>query len=772
MPTQSQADSFLNKLTTKVSDDQGSDHGQKAQVPFVSALELTYEQETKMVEHALARKMQMEEEQGRNLVTQSNSWFKTSTNINLDRYTFMGRRSIWEMTYNNKLWWRKFMLGGIFKESNLTAPFSRRITRQMTAQAIDYYFGSDPWFDTEPLGGQSEDLPELLDEFAEFKTQRSDLKACLARAIEGAYVRGESVIKTVWEIDEVIYEQFASVLIDPDGKFILDANGDWITDKDKFEDEMADELDPQTGKPIPDSKQPTGRRVLRKDMTTEEPAEKNYAQQKIKRRSVNFKGAKSDVVYWQDILIPETCAHVQRGGADIVIHLSDMPVIKLIDLYQRRGLQQESATAQYEETQKALALLKKTRGSSGEYRTALKQARPAIGENIGYVGHESLEPMVEIAECYMTYDANEDGNSEEIVLVIDVQNRLPLFYDYLPNVTPDGQRPFDVVRVQPIEGRWYGIGAMEMFDKSQRAIDLMLNRWNFAQSGSGRVTAWKPSNTMEGDRNPNLPLNMGMTITLKEGKTLEDTIAFVTLPEVKGEELKELMEYIGQLVVSESGTASANDSASAGLDTTKTATGIRNIQTTNNVMGSLYWGNLEPSLRNTTRRNVVLEFANANPYDVLRLFNGDHYKMVTLLSEDVADLDINVNILMSRFRNQQILQSSLQAINSAQQYYSAPIPVQHRTKSLYQTVMRALQIPEGDEIIDPLDEPVGPQPQGQPGQPAQPGQPEPGAPAPGGGLSIPVTAGQPDPDEAQAPAPVNAVAPNSYYGLGAKSGGK
>jgi hypothetical protein len=766
MSTESQTATFLNKKEVADIPDPKfhPDHGK---VPFTTALKLDYDQEQKMVQHALDRKEQMEQEQGRNLVTMSNSWFKTSTNLNMDRYTFMGRRSIWEMTYNNKLWWRKFVLGGIFRDSNLTAPFSRKIARQMTAQAVDYYFGSDPWYAADPIGGQEEDLAELLNEFSQFKSERSGLKSCMAKAIEGAYVRGESVVKTVWETDEQIYEQWANILVDDQNQPIMDAKGDYITDKDKFDEEMADEMNPQTGEPIPGSRQPTGRSILRKDMTTEQPMDMNYDYRLIKRRSTSFKGAKSDVVYWQDILIPETAAHVQRGGADIVVQLSDMTVIKLISLYQRRGLLQESASAEYAETQKMIEALRAVRGNSNDPKSALKQARSSIGENVGYVGGAtSTEPVMEIAECYMTYDANEDGDSEEIVLVIDVKNRIPLFYDYLPNVTPDGQRPFDVVRVQPIEGRWYGIGAMEMFDKSQRAIDLLLNRWNFAQSGSGRVTAWKPSNTMEGDRNPNLPLNMGQTITLKEGKTLEETLAFVTLPEVKGEDLQRLLEYIGQLVVSESGTASANDSAAAGLDTTKTATGIKNIQTTNNVVGALYWGNLEPSLRDITRRNTVLEFANADPFDVLRLFAGDHHKMQVLLSEDVDDLTINVDILMTRARNAELLQNTLTAINSFQQYMNSPVPVQHRGQGLYRDVMRALQINDGVESITPLDEPFG----DQPAQP--PALPSPGAPQSGGRDPVSAPGGPPPPPASTAGAPsgnVQPVLPNKFFGMG-KSG--
>lgn len=765
--SKSQASTFLDK-----EDKSPKDIGpNEPQVSFAAALVLTRKQETKMVNWALTRKEDMEREQGRNLVTISNNWFQTSTNLNADRYTFMGKRSLWELTYNNKLWWRKFIYGqqSIFNQSNLTSATSHRITCQMIAQAIDYFFGTDPWFSTEPVGNQEDDLADCLDEFAQEKTKKSYLKNTLCRAIEGAFVRGESVVKTTYEVEEIIYESFANVLIDPDGKYILDANGDWITDKDSFTDEMASEMDPTTGKIIPDSKQPTGNRVLKKDMTTPEPPEKNYQARKIMRRSTSFKGAKSDVLFWQDVLIPETCAHVQRGGADIVIHLSDMSQIRLIDLYKRRGMTLQSPDQEVDEMKKALALLRKTKGS-GSVKTALKTARPEIGENIGYIGEPVHEPVMEIAECYMTYDANEDGIQEEIVCVIDVQSRIPLFYDYLPNVTPDGMRPFDVVRCKPISGRYYGIGSMELFEKSQKAIDLMLNRWNFSQSGSGVVRFWNPANTAEGEQNPHLVLNTGQTYTLLKDKTSEMTLSYVPLPEIKGKDLYELIQYFGQLVMSEAGVSTANDAASAGLDTTKTATGINNIQSTNSVAGNFYWNNLEPSLQDITKRNVIVEFARAETIDVLRLFDGDHHKLETLMSEDAQDIELNVSFLLSKAKNQQLIQNALSAANLSAQYYALPIPVQHRLEEVYQGIMRSLDFENVDEIIDPLDEAFGPMQPQQPGDPNAPAG-QPGAPeAPPQQGQPPAEGSEPPPSASASTAAVNPVKPGTYFALGQKGG--
>lgn len=748
----SQAGTFLNQpeiqdiSNTQIDSD-------KPLVPFSSALKLTREQEAKLVNHALRRIDQMEDEQGRVLVSASQDWYRTSTNILMDRYTFMGKRSIYELTHNQRLGWRRYAVGGIFTLSNLHAPFTRGIARQITAQSIDYFFGTDPWFAAYPVGGDEEDLAEELDEFCQFATGKNELKSCMSRAIEGATVRGESVVKTTYETVQQTYEQLANVLIDPDGKDILDANGDWITDKDKFVDEKQSEVDPQTGKPIPGSEQFTGCRVLKKDMVTPEPPELNYESKTIRRRSVSFQGAKSDVVFWQDFLCPQNASSVQRDGADICVHLSDMPTMTLIDLYVRRGLI-GSAQEDYEATARAIKLLQANLAYAAP-SSAVKQPRAAIGETeFLNNGDQNVEPRLTIAECYLTYDANEDGQTEEILLVLDRKNKLPIFYDYLANVTPDSERPFDVVRIQPVESRWWGQGVYETYEKTQRAIDLFLNRWNLSQSQAGRVTFWKASNTLEGDRNPNLPLNYGQTYTLLKDKTAEETLSFVNLPEIKGEDLQKIMQLLVQIQTSDSGTSSANDAAIAGLDTSQLATGVKNIQAHNDIKINMYLSNMLPTLTSITRRNLKVEIANMQPVEIFSLFHGDKQKTSQLLQEDAQDLDFDVTITLSRYKNQALLASAMGAQNAFAQFMQLPVPAQHLGAPLYIQSLKAYGISDANSIIVPLDEQLpqsaeGPLPPTQgPSQAHAPGQPEapqgqPGAPQGFPTPSVPISTAQP-----------------------------
>ena len=98
---------------------------------------------------------------------------------------------------------------------------------------------------------------------------------------------------------------------------------------------------------------------------------------------------------------------------------------------------------------------------------------------------ESGSPIAKIAEFHMTYDVDGDGILEKFMLVIERETKLPIFYDFTAELTPDGKRPFEMMRINPVPGRAYGIGGIEMFESTQNIIDLLINRMNHSQSRAG-----------------------------------------------------------------------------------------------------------------------------------------------------------------------------------------------------------------------------------------------------------------------------------------------
>jgi hypothetical protein len=249
---------------------------------------------------------------------------------------------------------------------------------------------------------------------------------------------------------------------------------------------------------------------------------------------------------------------------------------------------------------------------------------------------------------------------------------------------------------------------MEMFDTSQKIVDLLVNRWNHSNSKSARVDFWNPHNTIEGRANPNLELNWGGTYTPAPGKTSKDCLESVYLENNTADQVQELSEFFMQLMTNESGVANSNDGQLAGLESTKLATGIRNIEKSGQELFSLHLGHLEPGVSETLTKMVKLMMSRMDQMEVYRYFEeGEGGEGSGEFREinpgDISNMELDTRILLTRYRGEQILESSIRAWEIVEKYYAQPsLDVQARTQNMAIDILKALQIPNADRVIEPL----------------------------------------------------------------------
>lgn len=665
-------------------------------VPFPSSYRLTAEQEERLVDHALRRLDELERELGRDRVLAPN-WFERDGESgvqDLAHETFMGRRARYEAVFENKVDWRPFIYGGIFRKSNLVVPLARRICRQMVARATNYFFSTDPWCAASPEGVEDIPLAERIERYTQYKLRRLGTKRALEKAVKQAFVRGESVVKTTYATRDSLFEVAARVLVDEENQPILDASGEFILETDPWERSVVE--DATTGEP-----RPVGPEVLARDGVTPKPLAPVYVEKLLTRRHVTFEGPEASPIYYKDFLCPLTAPDVQQ--ADMVAHLYDKPVMELVDLYVKRGMLTATNEERMAAVRKTIQLIRELTNNSGEAKSGQNQIGRDDEDGVEGTGADTREPVAEVAECYLTYDANGDGILENILLVVDRKNRVPLFYDYVANVTPDGLRPFDVVRVNEVDGRWYGAGCIEMFEPSQQIVDLMVNRWNLSQSQAGRVDFWRPDLTVEGDSDPNLKLNWGSTYTLKPGATAEDALFSVYLNDAKFEHLQAMFEFFMQAAMNESGVQHANDAGIVGMDTTKLATGIRNIEKSGQELFAPFLSDLEPGLEAILHRFFAVLFANLNRAEVFTYFEGDTRGVDRIAPDQVQNLRLDISLLLTRYKGEQQFAQMVEMAGIVERFYALAPIVQVRVAPFYRLMLKALdQKIDADEIISPL----------------------------------------------------------------------
>jgi hypothetical protein len=683
-----------------------ADDGLSPRMPFPTSYELTREQEEELVNHAMARLEELEGETGRN-VTANGEWWRQDGTTQLDPAemegirqhgrTWMGKRHLYDLMSQNDVEHRSSLLGGIFAYSNLVVPLARRICRQMIARAVNYFFGTDPWFAVYPVGEMDKIRAEKADKYLRWKTDKSQLKGTGEMAIQRAFEIGEAVVKTTWREKSQIFKTQAEVLIGKDGNPVLGSDGDFITQRDLWVQSAVE--DPTTGEPVP------GPIVLKRDNLTPEPEAKRWEMRKISRRLVHYRGPESRVIHYTDFLCPLEAENVQ--DADCVVHLYDEPLMALADEWAKSIPADASAEVRQDMTRRSINLLREMEASPGEFRSGQNSGTVDADLEQAHLMNQRTSPLIEIAEFHLRYDCDGDGILEEIMLVVDRNSRIPIFYDYEANVTPDGLRPFSVLRVNKVPNRWYGFGAYEMFESSQQIVDLLVNRWNFGNSRAARVDFWSPHNTLEGRNNPNLEVNWGGTYTPGPGKTAKDCLESVYLENNTGPMMRELIEFFMQLMMNESGVSNANDGNVAGLDTTKLATGIRNIEKSGQELFSLHIGHIEPGVTSMLTREVGLIMVSLDNAEVYRYFEeGEGGEgaggFMAIDPSEIMNIEIDTRILLTRYRGEQMLESSVRAVELVEKFYAMFPEVQARTAPMFHDMLNALQINNARSIIQPL----------------------------------------------------------------------
>lgn len=695
-------------------------------MPFPTSLVLSVEQEESLCSHAKSRLDAVAEEMGgREASDQAWAAFQrvgmdapNPENIKASAKTWIGKRMKYELMSANEVEYRAYLEGGIFAKSNLTLPLSRRIWRQMTARANAYFFSTQPWFAAEPVGILDRAKADKANRYAQWKTDRSKLANNAHSAVDRAFAIGECVVKTTFSKKEKYYRTWATVLTNEQGNEILTSDGDVILEEDVWI--------PLIGKNDIGEPFDTGKFILRKDPSIVRPSALVWEEKNIWRKKTEYVGAESSPIHFRDFICPLSAPSIE--DSEFCAHLYDKPLMELVDMYRKKDSQGTKPEDSMEATREAIAqVIDIASQSTGENRG--RNYDPTITHDPAHNATQSEGSIVKIAEVYLRYDADGDGLLEDIMLVMDRETGTPLFYDYIQNVTSDGKRPFTCIRALEMPGRWYGMGTFEIFEKAQEFSDLTINRMNHSVSKEGRVDFWRPENTVEGRANPHLEMNWGGSYTPLPGKTAKDCLESVYLQDNKMEGLRAVMDLQTQLAMAESGVSNTNDNNLAGLDSTKLATGIRNIEMSGQEIFGSYIHHLEGGITDLTRKEIGVTFANLDEQEVYRYFEQNEEggegagTVMEIDPSDITDMELDVTILLSRYKGEQTIANAQAVIDTINNFYGQAPEVQAITAPAYQDILKALHVKDYDRRIVPISIPLQPSPspnvQAAPQQPKQ-----------------------------------------------------
>lgn len=656
------------------------------QVIFTGALQLDRQQEENLVLAAKTYREQMQEElAGKDDTADLESEsVPAQESLDVEGMTWFQERNLWDLVYRQRMGWRRLVWQGIYAAgSNIHFPLTRRTVQQMISRAQNYFFQTEPWFAATPVGMDSEPA-KAANDWTQYKFEAAKLRPTLEKAIELAFIRGECVLRVASEDTFSHYEAFESVAVNPEtGEPMM--WGDESAPEYIFQD---DEFAPA----------PDGSIIhVASGIPFQEPPTE-WATVKVKRKIQSYSGPRAQIVAYRDFLAPRTAESLDK--ADCCCYDYELPAIEIVEQYiarvQRQGGFDEA------EYPRVMQYLRDSQGSPMAGRTAANRPRADLGESQGTEMSTRGDPLVRVAEFTLHIDANNDGVREDVYLLLDLDTNRPILYDYVQNVFQDRRRPWRVVRINPIDGRWYGQSAVAVFWQLQKIVDLTINRWDLSNSQSGTVTFWDPTKTSEGQANPNLKLNCGQTYRKLNPQTkAADIVERVNLYEFKGTQLEPFLQLHMQLFANLSGVANANDTQAAGLETAKLATGIRNIDRSGQEQFAPLLSHLSEGITDVCETALVISILGADEEETYEITGEQGQRQIAVLKmADVRRMKWGVELQLTRYRAEQEEQQGQAATTVALEYYlQVPPQIQPFLAPLYRQRLKSYGVRDVDKII-------------------------------------------------------------------------
>jgi hypothetical protein len=689
--------------------------GQGAKVIIPSALALPLEREVVLMQHVRNELNLMKQEMGRDSFSDDTGISTAPEVLNRSSRSFMGRRHLSHLVYHQQMDWRQWVMGGIYKHTNVHLPITARILAQQIARATKSFLGTQPYFAVSATNSAiDEELARDLNSWSRHQLEtEGQLSYHLASGIELAFVQGESVMKSNHYRLSSFFESYRTIHIDPaTGEPFVAADGDYIYETDTFPPVMEPVTDPMTGLPVLDEM--TGEPAvvqkvdpltnaplyaLARDGVTPKPLQFNFQTVKIHLSQVLENKIKSRPIYYLDFLCRLKEPDVQKAAT--VAHLYDAPIIELCHqlLNEMFGANPPEEKLARVADIAAKLLTGSTADTHLSEGAAADRARPEIGEVNEYTKQVN-EPTKELAEVWLWYDVFGDGVMRSIMVLTDSQGNLPIYYDYTANVTHDGMRPFDVIRINPVTNRWYGMGNVEKFWDLQSTADLILNRAFFAQSRAGRID-FVNKDAILTKSGEGIAINWGGTVELAPGKKANDAFESIYLQDNKSDTLRGMLEIVLQAAQSMSAVTNVNDGQMAGLDTAKLATGIKNLERSGEELFLLWIFHLTPGIEGTVKRCLGLLLAKLkdDKQSLIRFFDRVTSRLIELDPALIRDLSLDAKLELTSYKSQSLLTQAQMGYNMASAFLNVPNPVhQKRLRPLVNQFLRALEILNSDEI--------------------------------------------------------------------------
>lgn len=395
--------------------------------------------------------------------------------------------------------------------------------------------------------------------------------------IRAAFIRGESVYRAVPNRTLQRCEREVRLVLDAaGGKPVKDSKGEYVTELDLW---LADPNDPNVEFLIRD---PNVRRQGRGL-----PMELSEQKRRMLVTESMPTGCDLSFPYWGDVFISTYAPSID--AAEVKGYEWEMKVDDVFDSLPNHLLTSQ-ADAYYDQFKAG-----HSDGAKTEHLTPRRSLNDLDEKQ------ETLDPGAlgrqHYAEvCFrwaVDVDTAKRPRRADLAMILDIENSWPIWYGPAEELFGKGRKhPLGVLRVRPVEGRWYGTGHYEEHLDLCEEVDADLCRLSIEKAKSGNILLENPNATEEGKAG--LPLAFRTPSTYKKvgQATKEDVLEVITV-QAQVTEILTTLDKNMQALTARGGMLTPGETEQSGLDAANTLGGLQILDQTKTVANDALEAELE-----------------------------------------------------------------------------------------------------------------------------------------------------------------------------------
>ena len=588
----------------------------------------------------------------------------------------------WDDDFSHREWET-----AVFAKSNESLNMIGAGVDYIRSRLIEEIFGAKPWFSADPRQPQATDplVAEQASRHLRWKLgpDQIDFEAVSAEMVMQACKLGECVAKLFYKSEEERFERIASILWDtqtdapvltPDGEFVFEDGP-----LDTLAQALVDgEMEWHPGEPMVSPEALPPGLCWKEQIVTD-----------CKLRST---GAKAVPLHYKEFYCPLNAPSVQE--ADFVAHLTSMRLSELcghLNISLNAAAQETLDDSADSYLKQALLQIRASAGA--EPKPESEQPRPGEGEEVPVA---DADPEFRMVEAYFRFDARGDGRPCRVFLMVAYDYDVPIFWDYIANVTPDGKYPFEAVVVNKEPHRWYGKSWFKKYERYQHLIDKLTNQILYRNDLAANPVKFRRKEAVV-QWQDDQPFEIGpdKVFDLNDGYTAEDALQTARIPELD-EQTKFLLEMVIANWRMRAGMVTSTQGAFGGLPSERTATGITQVAATGRTIFKPQLMEVKRGLEAVLRQVVEYQYAYMDADETFVSMNGDERCVEVLSQASVQDLEFNVELTLTLSKQDQNLDASRLAVDFFGQFLAVPDAFKPVAAPLFTTVYKSLQIDNAD----------------------------------------------------------------------------